>query len=190
VGFCRHIGQFVRYTTRMDIQRPSQDDADRLAETLARLRAQQRLSQTDLKRLSGISRETISILERAHDPKKKGPPRPHPDTLRALARGLATDGKGELHDDLCERFYGELMRAAGYNNQVFNHDALGDTGLIRTEAEIERWFSEQVGEEMAVYYARAPRERRYLDPADQIGFDSMVKLYLDKAQRNRRSNPS
>lgn len=166
-----------------------QADADHLAATLVRLRTQQRLSQADLKRLSGVSRETISIIERAHDPKKKGPPRPHPDILKRLSGGLATDGKGQLHTNVRDAFYAELMVAAGYDAAVFEHLDPGDTALIRTEAEAQRWLAEQLGDpDLAVAWARVVTERRFLSPADQVGLDAVIRLFRDRLERNQRDS--
>lgn len=162
-------------------------DARRLGETMNRLRIGQRLSQADLARLSKVSRGTISNIERAYDPTTKRPPRPHPDTLRLVADGLATDGRGVLHVELRDRFYAELMVAAGYDAAVFEHLDPGDTALIRTEAEAQRWLAEQLGDpDLAVAWARVVTERRFLSPADQVGLDAVIRLFRDRLERNQR----
>lgn len=96
----------------MDMERRQQ--AAHLAATLKALRKRQRISQPELARLSGVSRTTIANVEGERDPMTGQPPNPQPITLRALARGLATDGDDREHPDLAETFYLSLMDAAGH----------------------------------------------------------------------------
>lgn len=88
--------------------------AEMLSDTLRRLRKRQRMSQPELASAAGISRTTITNLERGIDLMTGRPPNPSTETLRCLARGLATDGEGGHHPPLEARFYAELMDAAGY----------------------------------------------------------------------------
>ncbi len=88
--------------------------AARLSGALRSLRKRQRISQSALASLSGVSRTTITNIEAGLDPMTNQAPSPRADTLRALARGLATDGHGGRHDDLETTFYADLMDAAGY----------------------------------------------------------------------------
>src|SRR4030095_7828628 len=83
---------------------------DALGEVLAILRKRARLSQRELSRLSEISYTQIGDLERGRGGK------PSPLTLRALARGLATDAFLDAGYDpvRADAFYRQLMDAAGY----------------------------------------------------------------------------
>ena len=78
-----------------------------LGQTLEWLRKRNRLSQRRLALLSGVSRETVSLIER-------GVSLPRPDTLECLARGLALDPDGELDEPRFADYHARLFRAAGY----------------------------------------------------------------------------
>ena len=78
-----------------------------LGQALEWLRTRNRLSQRKLARLSGVSRETVSLIER-------GESLPRPDTLECLARGLALDLDGRLDEDRFADYHARLFRAAGY----------------------------------------------------------------------------
>ncbi|MFN8523723.1 MAG: helix-turn-helix transcriptional regulator [Chloroflexota bacterium] len=87
-----------------------------LAQVLAELRQQTRLSQTALARLSGVSRAIVGLIERSGDSRGSRSARPTIETLRRLARGLATDPENEqLVDGVrADRLFHRLMMAAGY----------------------------------------------------------------------------
>src|SRR4051812_44754270 len=79
----------------------------RLGEALKELRRRARLSQAELAETSGVSRATISLVER-------GASRPTPSTLEQLARGLATDADGAIDPAAQQRAFARLLVDAGY----------------------------------------------------------------------------
>ena len=81
-----------------------------LGRELRRLRRRAGLARTELARRAGVSATRIGEVERGLD--SRGiQPRPRPETLRRLARGLAAPpGHGAVAEDLYQR----LMVAAGY----------------------------------------------------------------------------
>lgn len=98
------------WSIMLDMQtRPS----EAIATLLQRLRQRQRVGQQELADLAGVSRTLITNIERGFDQKGR-PTNPRPVTLRCLARGLATDGVGNHDAGAEERFYTELMVAAGH----------------------------------------------------------------------------
>jgi transcriptional regulator with XRE-family HTH domain len=78
-----------------------------LGEALRTLRRRARLSQGGLAEASGVSRATISLIER-------GGTRPTPLTLEQLARGLATDADGEIDQQARAQAFAALLVDAGY----------------------------------------------------------------------------
>src|SRR5258706_2002322 len=78
-----------------------------LGEALRELRRRTRLSQAELAEASGVSRATISLIER-------GGTRPTPLTLEQLARGLATDADGVVEDEARQQAFAALLVGAGY----------------------------------------------------------------------------
>jgi len=78
-----------------------------LGETLRVLRRRARLSQGGLAEASGVSRATISLIER-------GGTRPTPLTLEQLARGLAIDADGEIDQQARGQAFAALLVDAGY----------------------------------------------------------------------------
>lgn len=78
-----------------------------LGARLAQLRRQIRMSQVELSRLSGVSRETVSTTER-------GVYRPRPETVELLARGLATSVDGDFDATRFSEYHVALFKAAGY----------------------------------------------------------------------------
>ena len=77
-----------------------------LARTLAALR-QARQSQDELAIVAGVGRGTVQRIERGEATTAQ--------TLRQIARGLATDGAGHIDEARCERYYARLMEAAGFS---------------------------------------------------------------------------
>ncbi len=137
--------------SRMVDMQPQQ--AARLSATLRSLRKRQRISQSTLASLSRVSRTTITNIEAGTDPMTDQPPSPRADTLRALARGLATDGHGVRHDELETVFYAELMDAAGYLPTAWNMaDALRSH---IPEAAIPGFVAECAGDPIEAQQARA-----------------------------------
>ena len=78
-----------------------------LGEALRALRRRARLSQSGLAEASGVSRATISLIER-------GGTRPTPLTLEQLARGLATDADGGIDQQAQGQAFAALLVDAGY----------------------------------------------------------------------------
>jgi transcriptional regulator with XRE-family HTH domain len=78
-----------------------------LGEALRELRRRARLSQAELAATSGVSRATISLVER-------GATRPTPSTLEQLARGLATDADGVVDPAAQQQAFVALLVGAGY----------------------------------------------------------------------------
>jgi transcriptional regulator with XRE-family HTH domain len=81
-----------------------------LGQVMALLRSRSRLSQRELSRLSEVSYTQISDLERGQGGS------PSPLTLRAIARGLASDDfePTGVNPVRADAFYRQLMEAAGY----------------------------------------------------------------------------
>lgn len=80
-----------------------------VADLLRRLREQAGLTRKELAGLAGVSDTTIKLIETG----ESGSPRP--DTLRLLARGLATHRLTRRIDRAqADELHTDLMRAAGY----------------------------------------------------------------------------
>lgn len=92
-----------------------------LAQWLIRLRRNARLSQRNLAELAEVSLATIRDIELG---KQR---RPRPDTLRLLARGVATDVAGEVGDKALRRAYRILASAAGYAEMAFGREPWDET---------------------------------------------------------------
>lgn len=89
------------------------DRLQRLARLVRQLRMQRNLSQSAVARRGGFGPSTLSQLERVID----GGPMiglPTPDTLRAIARGLATDWQGNRDCEAVKQLHADLMTAVGY----------------------------------------------------------------------------
>ena len=133
-----------------------------LPSVLAELRREVRISQVELSRLAGLSRETVNLIERDMT-------RPKVDTLRRLANGLATNGAGVRNAELADGYYERLMRAAGY---IKADSDLGDPGpLVRrpvddlTDDEVVDELERRMGDrEVAVSLLAAANNWRELPP--------------------------
>jgi transcriptional regulator with XRE-family HTH domain len=80
-----------------------------VAEVLRSLREQSGFTRQALADLSGLSISTLKLIEYGESPK------PKPDTLRMLAKGLATNRLTQRVDrEQCESIYAQLMTAADY----------------------------------------------------------------------------
>ncbi len=93
------------------------DRARRLATLIKRLRLERNLSRPAVARQGGFGPSTLSQLEHVLD----GGPLvglPLPDTLRAIARGLATNGLGTRDCEQMRQIYGELMVEVGYSDPL------------------------------------------------------------------------
>jgi transcriptional regulator with XRE-family HTH domain len=91
----------------------SYERVQRLARLVRRLRLERNLSKNKLAQRGGIGTSTLNQLERVLD----GGPlvgMPSPDTLRGIARGLATNGTGARNCDEMRAIYSDLMQEIGY----------------------------------------------------------------------------
>lgn len=85
----------------------------RLAALVRRLRLERNLSRSKVARHGGIGASTINQLEHVLD----GGPLvglPTPDTLRAIARGLTTNGLGSRNCEAARQIHAEMMQEVGY----------------------------------------------------------------------------
>jgi transcriptional regulator with XRE-family HTH domain len=133
---------------------------DRLGEVLLGLRRRARLSQRELSRAAEISYTQISDLERGHGGN------PSPLTLRALAKGLATDEFLDSGYDpqRADAFYRALMEAAGYLGGV----PLGQARRGPTVEELREYLTKLTDDSAVADQMLALAERwADLDPADQ-----------------------
>lgn len=92
--------------------------AQRAGRALDWLMGRVNLRPSELARRSGVSATTIGNILRGHDDHERIH-LAHPDTLRRIATGLATDRDGYRNADAEHTNYQQLMVAAGYM------DALG-----------------------------------------------------------------
>lgn len=83
------------------------DANQRLSAELVKARAEADVSQPKLAERSGVSRNTVSDIERLVT-------LPSAKILRKLADGLATYAPGRTDAELAAAYYDRLMRAAGY----------------------------------------------------------------------------
>lgn len=87
----------------------------RLALLIRQLRLGHNLSRSKVAKRGGIGPSTLNQLEHVLE----GGPlvgMPTPDTLRAIARGLATNGLGRRDCALTRQIHSELMAAIGYSD--------------------------------------------------------------------------
>jgi len=112
--------------------RTETDTLSELGDLLILLRRKSRMSQRELGRASGVSYTQISDLEHGEGGQ------PSPLTLRALARGLATDALDP--DDIDQRkadaYYAQLMQAAGYLRGLgaSTQDGVDEAAVVRVLA--------------------------------------------------------
>lgn len=125
---------------------------------LGTIRNEARLSQGELARLAGISRNSVGSIEREEW-------RPKAPTLRLLANGAATDGAGQRDPQKADVYYDRLMRAAGYlddrpstTTETYPVDELTDDEVT---AELERRIGNR---EVAVSLLAAANNWKNLDP--------------------------
>jgi transcriptional regulator with XRE-family HTH domain len=147
---------------------------DALGDTLATLRKRARLSQRELSRASDISYTQIGDLERGQGGN------PSPFTLRALAKGLASDAFLEQGYDptRADAFYRQLMGAANYLGGLPM-----DLPARRTTSEdIVDWIARQTGDsavaELLVSLAQAYAE---LGPEDQMVMKHLAGEWIKKS---------
>jgi transcriptional regulator with XRE-family HTH domain len=87
--------------------------AQRFGRLLYRLRRERNLSQVEVARRAGLGPSTVNQWEKvANGGKLVG--MPHPDSIRAIARGLATDWEGEIDEAMARQLHLELMAEIGY----------------------------------------------------------------------------
>jgi transcriptional regulator with XRE-family HTH domain len=112
-----------------------------LGETLEILRRERRLSRLALARLSGVSQNWITSIERGRD-SRGGVPHPTPIVLRELARGLSVDPlTGDVDEDEARGLHLRLMRAAGYLEPG------AELALSRTAEEVRQGVMSQLAAE-------------------------------------------
>lgn len=132
-----------------------------LGRELGAIRTEARLSQGELGKLAGISRNSVGSIEREEW-------QPKAPTLRALADGAATDGAGTRDPVKADAFYGRLMRAAGYieDRPADPEPSRSVDDLTDEEVtdELERRFGDR---EVAVSFLAAAKNWRNLDPRSQ-----------------------
>lgn len=142
-------------------------DAGALASELARLRRNSHQSQRVLARTSTVSNTLISTLESADAAA------PHPAVLRKLARGLATDGSGDVDPGRAKEHYLALMRAAGYvppePPATSNDDAL-----------FRRLLEARIGRENAPIIAAMLPRVRGMDPDEVRKLAEIVAIMLSR----------
>jgi transcriptional regulator with XRE-family HTH domain len=113
-----------------------------LGSLLELLRRRARMSQRELSRASGISYTQIGDLERGDSLN------PSPQTLRSLARGLATDNfSPEGYDAVREdAFYRQLMDSAGYLRGLPVGVSARDGDYEITEDDVVRYLARLTGD--------------------------------------------
>lgn len=82
------------------------------------LRERRRFTRDGLGMAAGLSDATVAKIENGYDPRTGKAVRPNPDTLRKLA-----DALGEGLEEDADRFYTELMKAAGYAEGLISDQA-------------------------------------------------------------------
>lgn len=85
----------------------------RLALVIRQLRLEHNLSRSKVAKRGGIGTSTLNQLEHVLDGGTLVG-MPTPDTLRAIARGLATNDLGHRNCDQARQIHSKLMRAIGY----------------------------------------------------------------------------
>lgn len=113
------------------------------------VRAESRISQDELAKLSKVSRTTVKSIERGEQVSK-------PETLRMLADGAAIDGAGRPHPDIADHYYTRLMLAAGYlkDATVSPEPAAADLSDDEIEQALMRYFEDR---ETAIAFMGAAR---------------------------------
>jgi transcriptional regulator with XRE-family HTH domain len=144
---------------------------DALGAVMVALRRRARLSQRELSRLAEISYTQIGDLERGQGGN------PSPLTLRALARGLATDQfRDEGYDPTrADAFYRQLMAAAGYLSGV----PVDAPPKRIDEEDVVDWLTARTGdtalsEQLVALAARYPD----LDPEDQLVVRRLLTTWI------------
>jgi transcriptional regulator with XRE-family HTH domain len=100
-----------------------------LGREMERLLEERRLSQRQLAKMAGVSRETISNAVR-------GKSVPRPDTLLLISRAYATGSNGRSDSDDLDAITGRLFRLAGYPRGDRQEAAIA-TALGRTDMDPE-----------------------------------------------------
>jgi transcriptional regulator with XRE-family HTH domain len=118
---------------------------------LVELRDSARLSQRKLAAISGVSHTTIARLESGKAGSRGKPVRPSPDTISALAHGLAERGTRVVSEGRLRSIYARLMQAAAYRLAMVN-----DPG-------------ETVDRVLATPEEREERERRAVETSMELG---------------------
>jgi transcriptional regulator with XRE-family HTH domain len=94
-------------------RRPLAPDRPAYSVLLRKLRRRRRLSQRELATQAALSPTAIGNLERGKDDRTGKAIQPRPETLRHVARGLATDPEdGQFDEAAADEMYAQLMAAA------------------------------------------------------------------------------
>jgi transcriptional regulator with XRE-family HTH domain len=89
-----------------------------IGDTLRALRERAGLTRAELAELAAVSESTVKSIE------YRDSERPRPETLRSLARGLATSRMtGRIDAEQAERLYAGLLHSAGYAAETTSESA-------------------------------------------------------------------
>ena len=150
-----------------------------LGSVLAALRRRARMSQRALSRASGISYTQIGDLENARGYN------PSPLTLRALAKGLATDEfLAEGYDPMrADAFYRQLMDAAGYLGglPIGTSQQEPPTDEEAENAALEFLSSKAGDEDLAAKLLGLARRYPDLSPEEQTAVRHLVEMWSKDA---------
>jgi len=129
-----------------------------IAKLVKKLRTRARLSQRRLAGLSGtVSDSTIARIEHGFDRKTGGPVKPEPETLRGIARGLASSDDGEIDEARAVELYRELLEVAGYTSLILDTPATNSEAVSSERAPGARdEGGNSVEREIASLLARIP----------------------------------
>ena len=149
------------------------DDLRELADLLTLLRRRARMSQRELSRASGISYTQIGDMERGQGGQ------PAPQTLRSLARGLATDALDltDVDQTKADADYAQLMQAAGYLRGLGASTRDG-----ADEAAVMRFLTSRSGDpQIAEQLVKLARRYPELSPETQIVVRHLLGTWVQES---------
>ena len=149
------------------------DDLRDLADLLILLRRRARMSQRALSRASGISYTQIGDMERGQGGQ------PAPQTLRSLARGLATDALDltDVDQTKADADYAQLMQAAGYLRGLGASTRDG-----ADEAAVMRFLTSRSGDpQIAEQLVKLARRYPELSPETQIVVRHLLGTWVQES---------
>jgi transcriptional regulator with XRE-family HTH domain len=147
-----------------------------LGATLAAIRQRARMSQRELSRVSDVSYTQIGDLERGTGGN------PSPLTLRALAKGLATDAfLTEGYEPIrADAFYRQLMDAAGYLRGLPVESPPQDGPQEVTEDAVVQFLSSRAGDAtLAANLAQLAHRYPDLSPDEQTVVRHLVGTWVN-----------